>query len=95
MGGFNPDYEYLVKIEKLAQIKNALRKGQDVISDDPNYSKSAEKELRALARRFGTEFRIQSFDTPIEECIRRDALRPKHIGADAIRKYLKYGTQSE
>jgi predicted kinase len=95
MGGFKPELEHLVKIEKLAQIRNALRKGQNVISDDPNYGKSIEKELRGLARRFGTEFQIHVFDTPIEECIRRDALRLKHIGADAIRKYLKYGSQSE
>lgn len=89
MGGFKPALEDLVQIEKDSLIRRALYKGQSVISDDPNMTRLHENKLRALARRYGADFEIKTFDTPFEECVRRDSLRAKRVGRDAIQKYVK------
>jgi predicted kinase len=89
MGGFAPETERLVQVEKLSQIRRALIQGQTVISSDPNLQPKYESELRRLARRCKATFEVRYFDTPVEECIRRDSLRTRKVGADVIRRLSK------
>lgn len=59
-----------------------------VIDDECSHGPQLE-DLEFLALFYGAEFEIKSFlDVPIEECIRRDALRPegKRVGEGVIRK---------
>jgi len=67
-----------------AVIAAALRCGRTVVVDDTNLTRWHRQELTALAERHGASARLVVLDTPIAECIRRDALRPRPVGAARI-----------
>lgn len=62
-----------------------------VISDDTNLDPKHEQVLRMLAHNAGAKFVIKDFLTPVDECIRRDALRTGKacVGEDVIRKMAR------
>lgn len=75
-------------------IVEALQKDRTVIVDDTNLDPVHEKYLRSLAESMDIEFEIQDFtDVPLDECLKRDSLRPNPVGAKVIKsmynKYLK------
>jgi len=63
-----------------------LRQGQNIIIDDTNLSLKHESGIRILVDLPDT-VEVKTFDTPVEECIRRDALRTgrDHVGEKVIR----------
>lgn len=67
-----------------ATIVAALKAQRTVVVDDTNLSALHRQELTALAERYGVCTRLVVLDTPIAECIRRDALRPRPVGAARI-----------
>lgn len=67
-----------------ALIKLGLEAGRDVIVDDTNFSPKHEADVREIANLHGADFEVQYFDTPVEECLKRDAQRPKPVGAEVI-----------
>lgn len=70
------------KAEKSLAIQ-FLSDGHDVVVDDTNFA--YEKMWEQVAKEMGAEFEIKSFDTPLLECIRRDAGRgEKAIGEKNI-----------
>jgi len=75
-------------------ISDALKAGKTVISDDTNFAPVHVKTLKALAQKFRATVEIKRFDTPLDECIARDAKRSgsAHVGEKVIRdmaeKYL-------
>lgn len=96
----NGDYDRvdnkLVARMRDTAIATALRKGYNVVSDDTNLSHQAERELRLTAARVGASVSVKFFDTPLHECIARDAKRegPAQVGEQVIRdfhgRYLKH-----
>jgi predicted kinase len=56
-------------------IVAGLKAGKTVISDDTNFAPKHERRLRQLAMEACAEFEVKEFNTPLEECIRRDNLR--------------------
>lgn len=71
-----------------AAIDALLLGGADVICDDTNLRARVVRELAELAAKHGASFTVRDFtDVPVEECVRRDALREGdgHVGEDAIR----------
>ena len=91
--------EFLGKLEKQVIktereiAENALKLGKNVVIDDTNFNPIHEEYFRDLAMRYGAEFEVKFFDTPLEECIKRDIKRPNGVGETVIRKmynqYLK------
>jgi hypothetical protein len=65
-----------------------------VVCDDTNLRGRVVREFAELAARSGAHFTVRDFtDVPVEECIRRDALRTGdgHVGEDVIRSmHLRY-----
>jgi len=63
-----------------------LRQGQNIIIDDTNLSLKHESGIRMLVDLPDT-VEVKTFDTPVDECIRRDALRTgrEHVGEKVIR----------
>ncbi len=57
-----------------SQIRILLGSGKNVISTDTNFGKH-KIALSRLATEYGAEFERKYFDVPIEECLRRNALR--------------------
>lgn len=78
-----------------ANVEQLLRSGVDVVVDDTNLRASTLRKLAEIAWKVGADFEVQSFDTPVQECITRDALRPERerVGEDVIRgmdqRYLR------
>lgn len=66
-------------------IRAALDAGRSVIVDDTNLAPEHEARIRELAGD-GVPVSVRFFDTPLEECIRRDAGRPKPVGERVIRE---------
>jgi predicted kinase len=61
-----------------------------IISDDTNFSKSAEDKFRELALNNGYEFKIKDFThVPVETCIKNDLKRLASVGEQVIRKMHK------
>jgi len=93
-GVWTPKNEkFVLKIRDLI-VRKALEEGKDVIVDDTGFAPAHEETLRAIAAEYKAEFAIKFFDVPVDECIRRDALRgPKMVGEKVIRgmydRYLK------
>lgn len=68
-------------------ILEAVKSGKSVINDDTNLHPKHEEHIRKLVEGVA-DVEIKSFmDTPIDECIRRDAMRSgkAHLGAKIIR----------
>lgn len=63
-----------------------LAEGYSVIVDDTNISTRHRVKIQNLCSFHGAEYQVKVFDTPLDECIARDAQRPNPVGADVIRK---------
>jgi predicted kinase len=72
-----------------ATVEHALRHDQTVIVDDMNLRVGYLKGWAQLAAKLGAPFRVQTFDTDVEECVARDAHRAasggRSVGEDVIR----------
>lgn len=91
-GNWTPEKEKDVLTMRDGAIGEGFDLGfKKVIIDDTNLFSKHERELREIARYYDAVFEIKEFDTPIEECIRRDALRtgPACAGEKVIRKMAK------
>lgn len=74
-------------------VTEALENGKNVVVDDTNLNPTHEQYFKELAESHNVDFEIREFDTPLEECIKRDNARPNGVGETVIRKmynqYLK------
>lgn len=89
-GGYRgtPAAELAVTLAQRATLEALLGAGHRVISDDTNLRARTVRELTELAARCGADVSVHDFtDVPLEECVRRDALRPEgeQVGEEAIR----------
>ncbi|GAA4248313.1 hypothetical protein GCM10022255_027810 [Dactylosporangium darangshiense] len=77
-----------------AAVEGLLRAGAHVVCDDTNLRGRVVREFAELAAKCGAHFAVRDFtDVPVEECIRRDALRDGdgRVGEDVIRSmYQRY-----
>ena len=55
-----------------------------IIIDDCNLGQGTVESWRAVAKGLQAQFEIIRMDTPLEECLRRDALREKPVGRHVI-----------
>jgi predicted kinase len=72
-----------------SRIQEALLNGRDVICSDTNVKLSYRNTFRKLAEACGAEFEEVWFDTDIDVCIARDALRADPVGEEIIRKFAQ------
>jgi predicted kinase len=86
--------ERQVTVAHHAAVEALLRAGAHVVCDDTNLRSRVVREFAELASKCGASFTVRDFtDVPVEECIRRDALRPGdgQVGEEAIRTmHLRY-----
>lgn len=88
---FNREDESHMKSMALKQARNWLnaKDGNSIIVDNLNLTENARKPWMLLAEELGQEVRIQEMETPIDECIRRDRLRPgkQRVGEAVITRW--------
>lgn len=85
---FTQRAEGQVTTAQRAQVEALLRAGADVCVDDTNLCSRTVRDWAALAARLGARFEVHDFtDVPLDECLRRDAVRPAEdrVGEAAIR----------
>jgi predicted kinase len=74
-------------------VGTLLGEGKNVVVDDTNLNPIHERYFKGLTESHNADFEIKEFDTPLEECIKRDNARPNGVGETVIRKmynqYLK------
>ena len=96
------DGEIAVTIAQHGAVENALKNGMDVVVDDTNFFARGVRALMKIAYKYDAVVEFKDFtDVPLEECIRRDALRREagqsnfsgEVGEKVIRgmydRYLK------
>lgn len=100
-GEWNSKNENLVVATRDILIREYMFKGLDtIIIDDTNFCPKHEKQIRDVVDDFNSlnvltqyQIEVKFFDTPLEECLKRDAKREKSVGKDVILKmwnqYLK------
>jgi predicted kinase len=80
--------ELQVTVAHRAAVEALLRAGTSVVCDDTNLRSRVVRELAEVAMRCGATWEVRDFtDVPLEECLRRDALREgdAHVGEEMIR----------
>ena len=81
-----PSREGMLKDIEEAFLKKAMLKGYDIIIDNMNLNPKTIGKYEEWAKNYGYTFEKVLFDTPVEECIRRDKLRPNPIGEVVIKR---------
>lgn len=94
MGGdFSKSKENITLNVRDALVRESLSRNKGVIVDDTNFNPIHEETLRNIAKEYDAEFIVNYIDTPVDECIKRDAKRANPVGRDVImdmyRKYVK------
>jgi predicted kinase len=85
-GKWTRDREKVVVEVETSMIKAGLGLGRNVIVDSTNLAQKHIQRFHDIAAEFGAEVVEKWFDTPISECIRRDAARAKPVGEKVIRQ---------
>lgn len=87
--GPSVDEEAVTAIE-LGIAEAVMAKAErDIIVDNTNVKESSVLPYLALAKRFGYEVVFQDFNVDLDELIRRDAARERHVGEAVIRSYYE------
>jgi predicted kinase len=84
-------------------LYSAMNKGYDIVIDNMNLNKKYIEEIKQYIELFNFnnsqiqyKIEIKTFDTPLEECIKRDSYRDYPIGEKVIRNtYDKYKDELE
>lgn len=86
-----PDREKLVTEAKANMITFALITGYDVVVDNMNLNPKEDTWIRTLCtniekdKGIHIDIEYKDFFIPVEECIRRDAMRPNPIGEKVVK----------
>jgi predicted kinase len=85
--------EQAIKNRRDALITEWLAQGCNVVSSDTNLHPPHVPHLIKVGEATGADVSVRFIDTPVDECIRRDAQRENKVGAHVIRmmynRYLK------
>jgi hypothetical protein len=89
-GVFDFKHEKFILNVRNAIVERALCRGYDVIIDDTNFSDKHWNSMCEIAKRIGNVRVMEKFfDCPIEEAVRRNALRPNPVPEGIIRKLFE------
>lgn len=94
-GEYNPIYEKLIVMVENTVVWIALMSQNDVVVDDTNLKPQRVNELTFIAGMCGATTKVIELNTPVEECVRRDASREKPVGASVIRQMHEYQQEIE
>lgn len=81
-----PNREGMLKVIEDAFLTKAVQKGYDIVIDNMNLNPKTIARYEEWAKQNNYELERILFDTPVEECIRRDKNRPEPIGEMVIKR---------
>jgi tRNA uridine 5-carbamoylmethylation protein Kti12 len=96
-----PNREIMVTVLYRRFLEAAMELGYNIVIDNMNLNSKTCRDIEASVKHFNSdpiystypkyEVEYKDFFTPLEECIRRDSLRPNPIGEKVIRStYNRY-----
>ncbi|MBC7406745.1 MAG: AAA family ATPase [Candidatus Parcubacteria bacterium] len=65
-------------------IEEALLDGFNVVSDDTNLHPKHIETMKIIAKKYNAALETKFINTPIDECIKRDLVRPNSVGEAVI-----------
>ena len=77
--------KFILKLRNTA-ILMALEAGKHVVVDDTNFGINIDRIKELVKGKAQVQVNDSFLKVPVEECIRRDLLRPKSVGKDVIMK---------
>ncbi len=83
---WSPANEKFIRKLRNTTILMALEAGKHVVIDDTNFGKNIDQIKELVRGQAGVEVNDSFLQIPVEECIRRDLLRPNSVGKDVIMK---------
>lgn len=83
---FTPKNERITAMVAERIVEAAIEHNLNVIVDDTNLNPTTYNSWKALGHRLGAKVHTEDLDTPIGECLVRDACREKTVGAHVIIK---------
>lgn len=83
-GNFSKNKEEIVLEVRDTFVRKGLKEGKTVIVDDTNFHPKHLIDLSNIAIEEKAPFEIKAFDTPYQECIRRDLQRANPVGKKVI-----------
>lgn len=83
--GLSYQQEQAVTVAQQAAVRDLLRSGKSVIVDDTNLRLRNARAWCDLALAEGVDFDVIELDTPVDECVKRDAARDRVVGEQVIR----------
>lgn len=90
-GKWSESREKLIRRSQLALAEIYMSANYNVVVDDTNFSQSAQEMWWQFTEQHNATLQVKFFDTPLEECIKRDLKRPNSVGKDVIvSMYNKY-----
>jgi len=81
-----PSREEMLKVIEGAFLKKAILSRYDIVIDNMNLNPKTIAFYEEWARQNNYELERKLFATPVEECIRRDSMRPNPIGEVIIKR---------
>lgn len=81
-----PNREGMLKVIEEAFLLKAVQKGYDIVIDNMNLNPKTIAKYEEWATQNNYEIQKILFDTPVDECIRRDRLRDNPIGEVVIKR---------
>jgi predicted kinase len=85
--GLSHHMEENVSLAEYSTTEAALKAGLSVVIDATNLRAAVVKEWYALANKLGVDVRVHDVATPLEECLKRDAVREKAVGPEVIQSF--------
>lgn len=80
------DRERLTIVSRDAIIRDSLKRGISVVSDDTNLPQRVARDIARIGRICGANVQTIQITTDVDECVRRDASRPEPVGEKLIRE---------
>ena len=86
--------KFVLKLRDTA-ILMALEEGKHVVIDDTNFGHNIDRIQELVKGKARVIINDSFLKVPVEECIRRDLLRPKSVGKDVIMKMYNQFVRSQ
>ena len=84
-----PSQEKLISQWEFDNTRSALKLGYNVVSDSTNLNLATIAALTAIAVECEAEIEFKLIEADLDECIKRDSLRPNPVGESTIRHFYK------
>ena len=89
-GVWSADNEQIIELAQLAIMQMLMEQKEPIVMDNTHGSERHVRRFTQMAELNGYTVEVKVFDTPVDECIARDAGRPEPVGEAVVRRHAEY-----